>query len=683
MAHPRPIVLAWLCGTLVCGLVAAVEPGNISNSGVSVPGSQSTRVEELTRRYVPRLAGPLIIVVLSSTRSGTDEQQLSDLEGAIAPLDKLHDVLEVEKARTSLYVEYVSNRPGTLAVYIVEMDSSFGVAERQIPVIEATLKRDAPRGVSFALLGEAAEVNRAATIIRSDLTRAELIALPLTFCMLVVAFLSVAAALLPVLLAACVLACTLAIVHLISLVAGLSVFVVNSSSAIALGLSIDYSLIVVTRFREEREAGSPANEAIVRAMQSAGRAVVLSGLTIAALLPAVAVVGVGLFTSMALGGFIASLAAVLAATTLLPASLALLGDRLDRFSVGRVVAASRRGTYWRWLSKVVTGHPIPAALVSVVALLALATPASSLRLDFDSADVLPARSAAAHEEENIEAAFGLGATGLVEVIASDPEYAAALIRAGQDGPVIWRIYRGIGRWAEMYVALDRRPNSAAAREAVTRLRRDFSAHPVAHALVGGVTAGEIDLSARVAARLPVVVALAIIVAMGVLTVGFRSIVIPLKAMICSALSVAATLGVLAICFPSSAEGSGIAFFVPILTFALVLGLSIDYEVFLLTRLRDPVTAGFSTAFAVSHSLTRTARPITLAGLVVTTVFATFIFSSLPAVQQLGVAVTAGVLLDIGLVRWILSPACMVLAGRWNWWLPAPGKIWRARQRHAE
>jgi uncharacterized membrane protein YdfJ with MMPL/SSD domain len=683
MAHPRAAALAWLCGSLVCGLVAAVEPGNISNSGVSVPGSQSTRVEELTRRYIPRLAGPAIIVVLSSTRPGSHADQLSGIEATVASVEKMQDVRRVEKARTSLYVEYVSNRPGVLAVYLVEMDSSFGVAERRIPAIEATLKRDAPRSVAFALFGEAAQVYRASTIIRSDLTRAELIALPVTFCMLLAAFLSIVAALLPVLLAVSVLTCTLAIVHLVSLVVGLSVFVVNSASAIALGLSIDYSLIVVTRFREEREAGGSANEAIVRAMQTAGRAVVLSGLTIAALLPAVMAVGVGLFTSMALGGFVASLAAVLAATTLLPAILVLLGDRLDRFSVRPAVEASHRGTYWRWLARTVTTHPIPAVVGSVVALLALATPASSLTLDFDSATVLPARSAAVREEENIEAAFGAGAMGLVEVIARDPERAAAIIRADPDERAIWRIYKGIDPWKELYVTLSPDPDSNAAREAVARLRRDLSSHHGQAALVGGVTAGAIDLSSRVTARLPVVVTLAIVIAMLALTIGLRSIVIPLKAMICSALSVAATLGVLQICFPSSGEGTGIAFFVPILTFALVLGLSIDYEVFLLSRLRDPVTVGRGTDFAVSHSLTRTARPITLAGLVVTTVFASFIFSSLRAVQQLGVAVTAGVLLDIGLVRWILSPACMVLAGRWNWWWPAPRKKWRARERHAE
>lgn len=683
IAHPRATVVAWLCGSLVCGLIAAVEPGNISNNGVSVPGAESTRAEEVARRYIPGFASPSVIAVLTSTRPGAQSQQLSDIEAVIASVAKLHNVRAADKTESSSYVERISGRTGVLAVYLVDMNLSYGAAERRVPVIEATLKRAATKYVSFVLFGETAEAYHYSTIIRNDLTRTELVALPITFCMLVVAFLSVVAALLPILLAVVALTCTLALVHLISVVFGLSVFVVNTASAIALGLSIDYSLIIVTRLREDREAAYPVHRAVAGAMQTAGRAVVLSGLTIAALLPALMVVNIGLFTSMAVGGTIACLAAVFAATTLLPASLVLLGDNLDRFSLRPAVEASRRGTYWRRLARGVTTHPIIAVLASVTVLLALATPALSLKLAFNSAALLPAHSVAVHEEENVEAAFGPGADGLVEVVTRDPQYASAIIRDDPNERTIWRVFEGRDHWSDMYVVLKTGPNSDAARGTVARLRREFNMHHTAAVLVGGVTAGEIDLANRVATKLPVVIALAIMIGVLALAIGFKSIVVPLKAMVCSALSVAATLGVLQLCFPPSGKGSGIAFFVPILTFGLLLGLSIDYEVFLLSRLRDPANAGCSTAFAVSHSLRRTARPITLAGAVVMTVFATFIFSSLRAVQQLGVAVTIGVLLDISLVRWILSPACVVLAGRWNWWLPRPHKTWQVRKRPAQ
>jgi RND superfamily putative drug exporter len=229
----------------------------------------------------------------------------------------------------------------------------------------------------------------------------------------------------------------------------------------------------------------------------------------------------------------------------------------------------------------------------------------------------------------------------------------------------------------MDVVLKTGPNSDATRETVDRLRRELNTSRTTTALVGGITAGEMDLASRVSARLPFVVAVASIIGLIVLVLGLKSIVIPIKAMVCSALSVGATLGLLQLCFPSSGEEAGIAFFVPIVTFALVLGLSIDYEVFLLSRVQEMAKAKRSSAVAVSYGLTRTARPITLAGLVVAAVFLAFSFSSLRAVQELGVAVTIGIVLDVSLVRWLLSPACVVLAGRWNWWFPRTRRRVRA------
>jgi uncharacterized membrane protein YdfJ with MMPL/SSD domain len=669
IAHPRAIVAAWLCGSLICGAIAAGVPGNVATDGVSVPGSESTRAEQVERRYFPNFAGPAFVIILTTSVPGTEFQQREAIATAVAPVSRLHGLRFAEIVETATYREDGGSRVGTLAVYVIDLGLPYLTAERLTPTIEARLRRPSAKGVSFALYGEAAEAFHDATLLRHDLLRTELIALPLAFCMLVIAFLSITAALLPMLMAACALICSLAVVHVVSLAFGLSVFVVNTASAVALGLSIDYALIVVTRFREERELSPDLRLALDRAMQTAGRAILLSGLTVAALLLAVMAIGVSLFTSMALGGIVASLSAVLAATTLLPASLALLDGRLERLSFKPAVEAARRGSFWPRLARVVTGHPRIAALASTTVLLALAVPALSLKLAFDSSALWPADSAAAREERNVEAAFGPGALGLLEVVTRDRRRATAILGTAPDKRGIWKIYEGKDGWSDMYVVLRSGPESTAAHEAVKRLRREFHEHHTSVALVGGVTAGELDLASRVTARLPVVVALALIIGLLALALGLRSIVLPIKAMACSALSVLATLGVLQLCFPSAGEGAGIAFFVPLLTFALLLGLSIDYEVFLLSRLREPATAGLSTASATSHSLTRTARPITLAGLVVITVFATFILSPLQAVQELGVAVTFGVLLDITLVRWVLSPACVVLAGRKNWWWP--------------
>ncbi len=655
LTRSRAVVLVWLCGLLASGLAALAEPGNISNGGFTVPGSAAAHAEELARRYIPSRPGTAVIVALNSRSE-------ADIAAAVNPLRQLQHVYAVEQAESGL-LHIARGEQEALAVYFVRIDLAYPAAERLIPTIGEALSKSAGRHVAFALLGEAALAYYDSTIIREDLRRAELVALPVTLCILLVAFLSIVAACLPVILAAVALVYTLATVQMISLIAGLSVFVVTAASAIALGLSVDYSLIVVTRVREERRAGSCVAQAIERAMHTAGRAVVLSGVTVATLLSALIIVNVGLFTSVALGGIIATLTAVAAATTLLPATLALLGDRIDWLSFKPAVEASHRGTFWRRLAATVTAHPLIVALVSISALLVLATPTLALRLDFAPAAVVPPGSAIARETRDVAIALGSGATGLTQVITNKAEYAREVVTDNPNERAIWSVIHGIDKWSEMYVALKTAPSSEASHQTVMRLREEFSGLPIA---VGGATADEMDLARRVLTRMPVVVGVAMVVLLLSLFLGFKSVLIPLKAVICSALSVAATLGALRLCFPSR---TGVPFFLPIVAFALVLGLSIDYEVFLLSRIRELVHGGHATAAATSLGLMRSARPITLAGLAVTTVFAAFSFSSLQAVRELGVAVTIGVLLDVTIVRWALSPACVVLAGRWNWWFP--------------
>jgi uncharacterized membrane protein YdfJ with MMPL/SSD domain len=655
------VVCAWLCGLLVSALTVILTPGDLANNGYSVPGSQTSRTEELARRYIPSIPG----TVLTDDRpDAPPAQQTTENNVAIAQLDRVPSVRAIETAESRAE----KNEDGgveTVTVYFMRVELPYAAAEQQIPAIEAAIKRGADRYVSFGLFGEAAISYQYTRIIEQDLRRAELIALPVTACVLVIAFLSVVAALLPILLASVSLIYVLAIVHLLSLASEQNVFILDGASAIVLGLSIDYSLILITRFREERERGCGFDSATARAISTAGRAVALSGLTIAMSLPALAIVGIGLFTSVAAGGIIASLIATAAACTLLPAIVSLLGDRLELLSLRPAVSASRRATFWRRLAAAVTTHPRLAALASILTLLALTTQALSLRFTYDGAATLPAHSAATREVGDLTRAFGAGATGLVEVVSDDLN-ARTTLQASPNVRSIWRVIGGSGDWEEFYVVLKTAPNSRESHQTVAQLRDELRGEDSA---VGGATAGEMDLATRLAARMPLVLAAAIAIALVALAVGMKSLVIPVKAIVCSALSVTATLGLLQICFPASRGQAVIPFFVPVVTFALVLGLSIDYEVFLLTRIRELVAAGHTTDSAAAQGVVRTGRPITLAGLAVMAVFAAFSVSSLPAVRQLGVAVLLGVLLDITLVRWILSPACVVLAGRWNWWLP--------------
>jgi RND superfamily putative drug exporter len=610
----------------------------------------------------------MVTAVLTNDRpNASASQQIGENNAAMASLERLPSVREVEHAESG--VEEVDNGAvRSVTVYFVRVGLPYAAAEQRTPAIEAAIKRGANRHISIGLFGEAAISYQYTRIIEKNLRRAELIALPATGCVLLIAFLSVVAALLPVLLAAASLVCVLAIVHLLSLAFEQNVFILSTAPAIALGLSIDYSLILITRFREERERGCEIDDAIGRAMNTAGRAIMLSGLTIAMTLPALAIIGIRLFTSIAVGGIVASLTAVTAACTLLPATLSLLGDRLDLLSLKPAVHASRRATFWRRLATVVTTHPRLAALASVLVMLALATQAVSLRFAYGGAATLPAHSAATREVADLTTALGAGATGLVKVVSEDPS-AQSILGDNPNVLSIWRVTSGVDQWKEYDVVLKTPPESPESHQTVAQLRSQLRGPDSA---VGGTSAGEMDLAARLGARMPLVLTAAIAIVLVALSIGLKSLLVPVKAIVCSVLSVMATLGLLQICFPAPSEHPVIPFFVPVVTFALVLGLSIDYEVFLLTRMRELVTAGHTTDSAVAQGLIRTGRPITLAGLAVMAVFAAFSVSSLPAVSQLGVAVLLGVLLDITLVRWILSPAFVVLAGRWNWWLPRSG-----------
>ncbi len=667
--HRRMVLCAWLCGLLACGLIVMLTPGDIADIGYSVPGSQTSRAEQLAHRYVPSVPGTTVIAVVTNDRPNTSaSQQIAEDGTALTSLKRLPGVREVESAESGME-ETKNGAIASVSVYFVRIGLSYAAAEQRTPAIEAAIERGANRHISFGLFGEAAIAYQYTRRIEQDLHRAELIALPATACVLLIAFLSVVAALLPVLLASVSLVYVLAFVHLLSLAFEQNVFILSIAPAIALGLSIDYSLIVITRFREERARGHEVDDAIARAMNTAGRAILLSGLTIAMTLPALAIIGIGLFTSIALGGIVASLTATAAACTLLPATVSLLGDRLDLLALRPAVSASRRATFWRRLAAAVTTHPRLAVLTSVLVMLALATQAVSLQFTYGGAATLPAHSTATREVADLQTALGPGATGPVRVVSDDPE-ARSILGRNLHVRSVWRVTRGVGQWREYDVILYTPPESRESHRTVAQLRSELHGPDSA---VGGTSAGEMDLAARLGARMPLVLAVAIATVLVALSIGLRSLVIPVKAVICSALSVMATLGLLQICFPAPSEHAVIPFFVPIVTFALVLGLSIDYEVFLLTRMRELVAAGHPTDSAVAQGLVRTGRPITLAGLAVMAVFAAFSLSSLPAVGQLGVAVLLGVLLDITLVRWILSPALVVLAGRWNWWLPRSGE----------
>ena len=677
LAHPRAIIATWLMVVIASIVVLVAGSGDIAETGYTVPGSESARVDQLIRGHIPGARGTTIVAVLEASRPNLTAPSSTVKSYFARPIRLLRRLPHVEYAeQVAAGFEGIARPPDPLlAIVPITLDLSFAATEKRVPEIERVLRNASGRGESFGLVGSVMVARRYASIARQDLVHAETLALPISLATLCVAFLSLVAAALPVVLAAFTLAATLAALNLISLQVGLSVFVINTASAVALGLSIDYALIVVSRFREERRLGAELDQAIARAMQTAGRSVIVSGLAVAASASALAAIGVSLFSSIAIGGILASLIAALAATTLLPAVLCVIGTRLDILTLRRAAAAERRGGLWRGLAKLVTTHPAAAGLTSLALLVALALPALSLRLDVSSVSELPSHDPVTVVLRRVSAVFGQGAVGLVEIVTKRPGTVAGVVRG--DPAVLGDAVtlKGTGGWYLDEVDLRSPPDSDAAHRAVASLRRQLHSHG-GRSLVGGVTASEMDLIGRVSSRIPVVIAVAVLVGFLALAVGLRSIIVPLKAVLSSVLSVAATLGILLRCFPS-AGSHGLAFFVPIVVFAVVFGLSIDYEVFLVSRIQEAAALGHSTKTSVGIGLMRSGRPITLAALTVATVFVVFWLSALEGIRELGLGVGVAILLDVTIVRCIFVPASIILLGRWNWWFPVSRRIEQA------
>jgi RND superfamily putative drug exporter len=300
--------------------------------------------------------------------------------------------------------------------------------------------------------------------------------------------------------------------------------------------------------------------------------------------------------------------------------------------------------------------------------LALAIPATTLKLDFRNISALPRNDPMTVALRNISWRWGAGAVGPVEVVTKAPERATSILRNEPHESSIFRTVEGDHGWWLIEPILNVAPDSNAAHETIGDLRHRLRGLGGA-TYVGGQSASEIDLTDRVSSRTPTVVAIAVVICAAMLAIGLQSIIIPIKAVLCSLLSVAATMGVLVVLFPSSGTGSSLTFFVPLFIFILVFGLSTDYEVLFLSRVRQAVNEGHSTTESVSIGLTQSARSITLAGLAVATVFAAFSASSLAAFRQLGIGLAVAVGLDVSVVRCVMVPAFVVLLGRINWWFP--------------
>ena len=690
------VVALWLAVVVAMGAFAGRLPGRLVSGGFEIPGSQSVAVQNaLKERFSQTANANALVVVHHPSLRVEDPAYRSAVEALSAAVKRVEGVEDVVSYLAGAQALVAPDRHTTYLVLALRGSQSDQITTggHVLEAVEETAHGLAGFEANAGGPGPFfAEFN---TVAREDLEAAERFSFPITLVVLAVAFGSLVAAGLPILLALVSLAVTLGALYFLAGVLDMSIYVTNTASVIGIGVGIDYALLVVTRYRDELRHGYDVPAAVSRAVATAGQAVALSGMTVIVALAGMFLVEVQAFTSMAIGSMAVVAVAVLAAVTLLPAGLAIIGRHIDRLRIptfGRrsQTAGRHEDGFWHGWAMAVMGRPWLALLGSLAVLLVLAAPFSALRMGQPSPEMLPAESGPRRATERLSQAFGEGITGPVEVLVETPGGATApanLEKLGRfvaalqaDADVALAMPMPPGRdVARISVIGKHSPNSVEAEQLVDRIRTEHvpAAGLTSAANVGGVTASNVDLSRRLSERLPMVVGSVLTLSFILLVMAFRSLLLPLKAMLMNLLSVGASYGLIVALFQFGwgeqalgfTSAGSITSFIPLFLFSILFGLSMDYEVFLMSRMKEEYDRTGSNEQAVALGLEATARTITSAALIMVTVFAAFAAGRLLPFKAMGFGLAAAVALDATLVRLVLVPAAMKLMGRWNWWMP--------------
>jgi RND superfamily putative drug exporter len=697
----RSVVVLALLLFVVAGALGADVATKLARGGFSDPGAESTEARDLLEDEFGT-GDPNVVLLVTAVDGTVDDDAVVDagqaLTAELAAAPDLGSVISYWSAGSAPPLR-ADDASSALVLGRIDGDEDF-VIERSGELVEE-FTRDGDV-IEVAVGGQAAVFREVGETIESDLARAELIALPITLVLLLLIFRSVPAALLPIAVGGFAIVGTFLVLEVLAGLTEVSIFALNLTTAMGLGLAIDYSLFVVSRYREERALGHDTGDAIVRTVSTAGRAVFFSGLTVAASLAALLVFPLSFLRSFAYAGIPVVGLAVVGAVVALPAGLALLGDRIDRWSLPTRSRVTVSGSFWDRVARAVMRRPIPVATVVVAFLLFLGSP--FLHIAFGSPDdrVLPPSAESREVSDALRADYGsneAAALGVVLPGAADvddaaiDDYASRLSSldgvARVDGPTgIWlagakvldeapggeRFRADAGRWLSVVPAVE--PISDEGEALVADVRAEDAPGEV---LVTGSAAELVDTRNSLFDRLPLAVAIVVGVIFVLLFLSFGSLVVPLKAVLLNLLSLTATFGAMVWIFQ---DGNLSGFFsftptgmldttTPILMFCVAFGLSMDYEVFLLSRIKEEYDRTGDNTEAVAAGLARTGRIITAAALLISVVFLAFATSDITFIKLFGIGLTLAVLMDATVVRATLVPAFMKLAGRANWWAPAP------------
>ncbi|HEX3734671.1 MAG TPA: MMPL family transporter [Solirubrobacterales bacterium] len=680
--HARRIGLLAIAFFLIAAAVGGSVANRLNPYGADDPATETVKAREQLQDAGLRFPAVVAVVENAPVAKASSRARVESLERSVRRRAEVASVTGYYDTHSRVFV----SRDGGSSYFAVSLKATGDkVLQEQGADIADELSTHA--GVvagGFAVAQE--QVNKQ---VENDLRMAELIAFPLLFLLSLLFFRSLVAAVLPLMIGGLAIVGTFLILRIASEFGAISIFALNLTTALGLGLAIDYSLFIVSRYREEIAKDGPGLPAMRRVLATSGRTVFFSSLTVSAALASLLVFPQSFLYSMGLGGALVALLAALISLTVLPAVLTMLGTRINagapRFLHRRAEVDARpdESGFWYRLSRFVMRRPVPVATLSALLLIVLGLPFFGIKFNTVDPTVLPKSASARQAYETVSDRFPpYRETPIwVSLEGGGPKAAAAMAAKVRAVPGVVEVLppQPLSGGVTAIQATSANPfNSDASKETVKRIR-DLRAPPGTTALVTGGTADFVDLQSSIAAHLPFALAIVIVATLVILFLMTGSVVLPIKSLLMNFLNLSAVFGLLVLIFQDGRlEGfldysspGAIEQTMPILLFAVAFGLSTDYAVFLLSRIKEARDNGASDSECVAIGLERTGRIVTAAALLFAVAMGAFATSQIIFIKENGVGTALAVLIDASIVRALLVPSLMELLGKWNWWAPAP------------
>ena len=667
---------------LLAGAVGGGVADRLDPYGADDPNTETVHARERLQDAGLRVPAVIAVVEDAPVAQPATKQRIEALENQVRERSDVASVTGYYDTRSAAFV----SNDGQSTYFAVALKAT---EDKELQDVGGEIADELSAKPGVVVGGFAVAQEQVNKQVEEDLKKAEMLAFPLLFLLSLLFFRSLVASVLPLMIGGLAIVGTFLILRLASEFGSISIFALNLTTALGLGLAIDYSLFIVSRYREEIAKSGPGLEAMRRVMSTAGRTVFFSSLTVSAALASLLVFPQRFLYSMGLGGALVALFAALISLTVLPAVLTLLGSRVNagapKFLQRRAEADTRpdENGFWYRLSRFVMRRPIPVATLSALLLIVLGLPFLQIKFNTVDPTVLPESASARQAYDTVSTEFPpYHETPIwLDVEGGGPKAAAEVAAAVRQVPGVAEVLppQRLDSEVTAVQAVSANPFASEDSETTIKAIRDLPRPAGTTVLVGGATADFVDFQSILASHLLIALAIVIAATLIILFLMTGSVILPIKSLIMNFLNLSAVFGLLVLIFQDGRlEGTldytspgAIEQTMPILLFAVAFGLSTDYAVFLLSRIKEARDNGASDSESVAIGLERTGRIVTAAALLFAVAMGAFATSQIIFIKENGVGTALAVLIDASIIRALLVPALMELLGKWNWWAPAP------------